>query len=168
MPNFNIESFKANFEGGARSYLFYFLPRFPGGGTDEKITYLVRSTSLPETTMEDITTNWQGYDFKMAGKYTFADLTITFNVDKDAYIIKKYEEWMKKIHDPVTNKHSLISEYMVPQQRLQLLDYEGKKLVDYVLHHSYPKMMGAVTLDYATAEVAQLEMTFAYQYHTIE
>ena len=171
MPNFDIESFKSNFEGGAKSYLFYFLPRFPAidkfGLDGDKVTYLVKSTTLPENTLEEILTNWQGADYKMAGKYTYADFTITFNVDKDAKILKLFHSWQDLIHNPVTNVHSVPSIYMVDQQRLQLLDNDGNAAVTYILHHTWPKSIGPVTLDYATNEIATVEITFTYQYHTI-
>lgn len=168
MPGFNIENFKANFEGGARQYLFYFLPTFPGeveAPDLEQASYLVRATSLPETTLEEITVNWQGYDFKMAGKYTFADFTVTFNVDIEADIRKAYEGWMELIHHPETNVHSQVSAYMI-SQNLQLLGYDGNPIMSYELHNAWPKTVGALTLDYATSDVAQFDVTFAYQWHT--
>ena len=168
MPGFNIENFKANFDGGARQYLFYFLPTFPGGVSApdmEKASYLVRATSLPETTLEEIVVNWQGYDFKMAGKYTYADFTVTFNVDVNAEIRKGYENWMELIHHPETNVHSYVSEYMITQN-LQLLGYDGNPIMTYQLHNAWPKTVGAVTLEYATNDVAQFDVTFSYQWHT--
>ena len=54
MPNFDIESFRAKFQAGARGYLFYVKPVFPLGlGADtDTATYLVRTASLPESTNE--------------------------------------------------------------------------------------------------------------------
>jgi hypothetical protein len=169
MPGFNIENFKANFEGGARSYLFYYIPRYPGGVSDggQDITYLVRTTSLPETTLEETIVNWQGFDFKFAAKNTFADFVVTFNVDKDAKVRKLFENWMTKIHNPETNEFAKASEYMIAQ-RIQLLDYDGSVVMQYVLHHAWPKSITAITLDYASTEVAQFDVNFSYAYHTIE
>ena len=83
-PRFDIDSYKAAFQGGARQYLFYYKPNFPtgiDGANTEIATFLVRATTLPETTTEEIMLNWQGFDFKVAGKYTYTDWTVTFNVD---------------------------------------------------------------------------------------
>lgn len=172
MPNFNLENFKANFEGGARSYLFYYIPRFPGGVlqgglTSEKTSYLVRTTSLPENTLEETIVNWQGMDFKFAAKHTYTDFTVTFNVDKDANILKTFESWIDIIHNPATNEYGNISSYMA-DQRLKLLDYNGDAVIDYVLYYAWPKTIGAVTLDYASTDTAQFDVTFSYQYHTYE
>lgn len=171
MPNFDIESFKANFKGGAKSYLFYFLPRFPSinmeGLTDDKVTYLVRASSLPENTLEETIVNWQGFDFKLAAKNTYTDFTVTFNVDINANILKLYENWMNLIHDPVTNNFGAIDDYMV-DQKIRLLDYNGNKLVDYKLYNAWPKTIAAVTLDYSSTDTAQFDLTFSYTHHTRE
>ena len=170
MPGFDIESFKANFEGGARSYLFYYRPNFPVGVsvTDtDKVTYLVRTASLPATNIEEGVMNWQGFDFKFGTKSTFEDMTITFSVDIKAKVRRVWEDWMKLIHNPLTNKFGRINSYMaLGDQRLQLLDYDGTPVMEYKLHLAWPKTVGAVTLDYASTEVAQFDVTLSYAYHT--
>ena len=167
---FDLESFKAKFKGGARQNLFLFAPRFPAGVspdiTTEEMQYLVRATSLPETTSEEVLVNWQGYDFKMAGKYTFTDFTCTFNVDMDSRIIHSFDKWMNHIHNVTTNEYKAPKEYMADQY-LSLLGYTGNVISEYKLFSAWPKTVGAVTLDYATSDVAQFDVTFSYQYHTI-
>jgi len=174
MARFNIENFKSKFTGGARPYLFYFIPQFPaiaaGGINVEDVQYLVKSSSLPQTSMEDLTVAWQGHDFKMAGKHTFDDFTITFNVDKDANIIRKYQSWLNAIRNPGTNEHAHIDDYMI-DQTMVLLDYadveDADGVIRYKLHHAYPKTVGAIELAYDSTEVASVEVTFSYQYHSI-
>jgi len=170
MPSFDLESFKSNFSGGARSYLFYFLPLFPGiiagGITQEKASYLVRTTSLPETTFEEIITPWQGFDFKFAGKHTYSPLEVEFNVDRNADIRTAYEDWINLIHDPETNQWAPLEEYMV-NQAILLLDYDGQPVMDYKLIYAWPSTVGPVTLDYAGTETAMFSVTFTYAYHTV-
>ena len=169
MPNFDIESFKSNFEGGARSYLFYFRPNFPSGvsvTSTDKVTYLVRTATLPATTLEEGIANWQGLDLKFATKSTFEDMTITFSVDIEAKVRKVWEDWMRLIHDPVTNRFGRLGDYLA-DQRLQLLDYDGTVVMEYILHMAWPKTVGSVTLDYASTEVAQFDVTLSYGYHTV-
>lgn len=170
MPDFNIDNFKANFVGGARSYLFYYIPRFPGGINDitlDQTSYLVRTTTLPENTLEETIVNWQGFDFKFAAKNTYTDFTVTFNVDKKANVRKQFENWMKLIHNPETNEFGAIENYMV-DQRVRLLDYDGSKVMDYILYNAWPKTIGAVTLDYASTDTAQFDLTFSYTHHIHE
>jgi len=169
MPKFDIDSYRANFQGGARAYLFYFKPNFPSavGGDTEKATYLVRSTSLPETSSDEIVTNWHGFDFKMAGKYTYTDWTVTFNVDRDAAIQQMFHNWAALIHDPTTNIYSAPSVYFADQQ-LELLDLDSKPILKYKLVGAWPKTIATATLDYSTNDVVQFDVTFTYLYHVID
>ena len=170
MPGFNLESFKSNFSGGARSYLFYFLPQFPasvgGGMSTEQASYLVRTTALPETTFEESIVAWQGFDFKFAGKHTFAPLEVEFNVDRKADIRMLFENWMNLIHNSQTNEWAPLEEYMV-NQTILLLDYDGTPTMDYRLFYAWPSNVGPVTLDYQGTETAIFSVTFTYAYHTI-
>lgn len=169
MPAFNLESFKANFKGGARSYLFYFLPSFPSiaseGMTTESASYLVRMTSLPENTFEEGIVNWQGYDFKYASKHTFTPIEVEFNVDRNANIRKIFENWFDLIHNSESNRWAPLEEYMV-DQTIFLLDYDGVPVMEYKLKYAWPSMLGPVTLDYASTEIAIFSVTFTYAYHT--
>jgi hypothetical protein len=167
MPNFNIDAYRASFQGGAKQYLFYYKPNFPIATNIDKLTYLVRTTSLPETTTEEIITNWQGFDFKFAGKYTFSDFTVTFNVDAESDIIKSLYDWARLIHDPTSNKSTKPSTYMADQV-LELLDHEGNPTIKYKLIGAWPKSIGTIDLDYSASEVAQVQVTFSYIYHVID
>lgn len=171
MPNFDIESYRANFRDGARANLFYFIPTFPpdvvqGDMSNERTSYLVRATQLPATTIEEIALNWQGMDFFVGGKHTFAELTITFNLDDAGLLRLNFENWINKIHDPVTNEYGTIATYMLPQ-RLQLLGYSGDVILEYVLQHCWPREVAAATLDYTTNDVVQFDVTLRYAYHTL-
>jgi hypothetical protein len=163
---FNLDQFRAKFSGGARSYLFYFRPMFPAafGITTEDAQYLVKTTSLPESTLTPITVPWQGYDFKMAGRHEYADLTVTFNVDINSRIRLAYERWSHFIHDPETNIYEMPDNYM-QDQILYLLDYNGDPMLTYKLFGAWPTSIGAVTLDYSAIDVAQFDVTFSYQRH---
>jgi len=169
---FNLENFKANFVGGARSYLFMFAPDFPTNvGTipaDDKTKYLVRATNVPESTTEEILVNWQGADYKLAGKQTFTDWTITFNVDDGADVRVAYEEWIKEIHNvDKIHKYGLPTEYE-KTQKLWMLNYDGSEhILDIELVDAWPKSVSAITLDYSAMDVAQFDVTFGYLYHRI-
>jgi hypothetical protein len=172
MPvSFTIDGFKSNFRDGQRSNLFYYLPNFPtfaqvGDMNNQRSMYLVKSTSLPESTLEEIMLNWQGYDFPFAGKHTFAELSVSFLMDLDTYIRQNFENWINKIHNPITNEYALINEYML-DQRLQLLGNDGEPVLEFTLHDAWPKSVGTASLDYGTSEIATFDVTFRYVYHTV-
>ena len=171
MPNFDIDSFRANFKDGSRSNLFYFIPAFPadvvtGDMNDERTVYLVKSTSMPGSTLEEILLNWQGMDYPIAGKHTFAELVVSFNMDVDGFLRMNFEKWINKIHDPVTNQYAYINEYMT-DQRLHLLGYQGEPVLEFVLKDAWPREVAAATLDYTASEITTFDVTFRYAYHTI-
>ena len=169
MGDFNLEAFKSAFKDGARSNLFYYIPNFPGtdGGLGNDAKFLVKSTSLPDTTLEEVVVNWQGYDFKYGSKHTYADFTVMFNTDREAKIRFAFEDWInKKIHNPKTNEYFAFDNYM-RDQKLQLLGFDGKPVMEYTLHDAWPKVVGALSLDYATTDIATFDVTFTYSYHTV-
>ena len=169
MPDFDINGYIGYFKGGARSNLFYFKPQFPAAipiDMSKQGIFLVRTATTPDSTLEQIITSWQGFDYKMGGKHTFSDITITFNVDLDAKIRLAYERWIELIHTPETNFYALPSEYM-EDQYLEMLDYQGNVIMQYQIYQAFPTTISQISLDYATVDVAQFDVTFTYQYHTV-
>ena len=172
MPNtvdgFNLDKYKSYFKGGARQNLFYFIPHFPPNITtvvpDLESVYMVRTTSLPNVSLEAITLNWQGFDYKIPGKATYGDLAVTFNVDKDNKIRNKFEKWAKLIINPQTNKREINPSNYMQDQEIQLLDGNGDAVVIYRLIDAWPMEVGTATLDHASNDILQFDVTFAYQY----
>jgi hypothetical protein len=171
MPRFDIDAFRANFQGGARSYLFYYKPLFPasvGSGTDvDKSTYLVRTTAVPSQNVDEIPLNWQGMDYKIPGKYTYDDFTCTFYVDLDAKVHELFMSWQRMIHDPTTNIYQLPASVLMDQQ-LELLGLDGNPVAKYKLIGAWPKNIGNITLDYTANEPAYFDVTFAYIYYVMD
>jgi len=173
LPGFSIEDFKSNFKWGARAHLFYFVPNFPTGLTtasnaNRGYPYMVKSTSLPQTSIEEIAVPWQGYDYKIPGKRTFDDFTVTFNVDTKNNIRNAYEEWMNKMINPSTNVREVNETAIMVDQTLTLVDGTGQSFATYTLHNAWPQMVGTATLDYGTTEILSFEVTFKYQYFTTD
>ena len=172
MPvRFTIDGFKSNFRDAQRANLFYFLPSFPaditvGDMNNDRAVYLVRTTSLPGVSLEEIMLNWQGFDFPIAGKHTFQSLAVTFNTDHEGRIRQNFENWINKIHNPVTNEYAMLNEYMI-DQHLQLLGNDGDPVIEFQLHDCWPMEIGAGSLDYGTSDVTQFDVTFRYSYHTL-
>lgn len=166
----NIDAFKSNFETGARAYLFYFepnFPTFPGAVTFPNARFLVKTANLPSSTIEENITNWQGFDYKTAGKRTYNNLSVTFNVDVNAYIRKQFLAWQDWILNPKTNKHAMPSEYF-KEQSLYLLNPKTfiTSLV-YNLQFAWPSNVGDLQLDMSqTSDFATMDVEFSYTYFT--
>jgi len=132
-----------------------------------RLEFYVRASSLPESTFEEISTSWMGHDYKLAGKQGFTEWTVTYNVDKEGVLLRKFYEWQKIIHDPETNCYGQPVIYMTNPE-VHLLGYDnGETVCVYKLYGAWPKTIGQVQLDYANNDVATVDITFTYQYHTV-
>jgi len=136
------------------------------GGMDG-IEFYVRSSYLPDSNFEEVATSWMGHDYKMAGKQTFSDWTITFNVDKNGILLRKFWDWQKLMHDPQANTYGNPITYMTDPE-VHLLGYDtGETVCVYKMYGAWPKMIGQVALDSSVGDIATVDITFAYQYHTV-
>lgn len=210
----DIQSYKTQFLGGARQYLFWTQVNFPSwsnvlqaglqkglsktdsleglmeGGkqaagqavqgavssladtaflTKDQSSwpYLVKSTSLPQSDIEEISTYWIGQAYKMAARRNTGDWTVTFVVDNDGKILKRFWDWQNIIHNPEANIYGRPVTYMADQE-IHLLGYDtGSTICVYKLFGAWPKTIGQVQLDYGTNDVASFDVTFSYQYHIV-
>ena len=168
MDGFNLDAFRANLNVGARSYLFYMLPNFPYGGDARTSGLLVRSTTLPASTIEEAAIPWQGYTYRIGSKQTFADWTVNFTLDSPDKVRLEYLRWMQKIHNPSTNVHDIPKNYLADQQ-VELLTPDGAGTVAlYKLVGAWPSSVSEVTLDYSQSDIATFSVTYKYQYHEID
>jgi hypothetical protein len=176
---FSITDFSTYFKGGARSYLFEWSSPNIGGIfsvlNEEKM--LVKATTLPETTVEEHIVEYQQLNFKMAGKKTFNDWTVSFVMDRSGSIRLKFEKWMNKIHNINSNngpfQQNYYDKYIEPQMTFKMLNYglpfeTGTELIKITLHNVWPKSIGPVTLDYSSQDFAQFDVTFSYLYHYMD
>jgi len=164
---FNLDSMLGAYKDHARGYLFKFeIHNAPTGFWRDKYPYLVRSTTIPSSTLAEIKTDWQGMEYKLAGTQTYEDFTVTFAVDPAAIIRYDFVNWINFIHDPSTNVHGNPSSYMCLLE-LSQLDVEGKENIKYQMVNAWPKTISAPTLDYATKDILKFDVTFAYQYHKL-
>ena len=170
LDSFNIEKFKSKFGDGAKASLFYFQPQWPTGVetslSPEDTIYLVKTATIPNTALDEGTLGWQGFDYKYATKHTYSDLAVTFNVDLEAKVRMLFENWSNLIHNPETNVWSVTSDYMMTQ-KLQMVGYEGQTILEFTMHHAWPKEIGTIAMDYTTNEVISFDVTFSYIYHTL-
>jgi len=194
--NFDFESYRAMFSGGARSYLFFVPFNFPSasgsqtqatgkdtfslaniakaataalstfgvGKNDRMFPYLVKSTSLPETSFEEVDVKYGGISYKIAGNKSFGDWTVSLNIDEKGLILDKFHDWQKMIYNLGDGSAGLPSKYMADQE-IHLLDYTGNTIKSYKLFGCWPKTIGAVNMDYSTNDTATIDITFTYLYY---
>jgi hypothetical protein len=165
MVDFGLNGFMRRYEDYSRAYLFKcWIHHLRGRYFVRDQEYLVKSTKLPETTIGELETDWQGNKYKIASTEEFQDFAISFKMDKDDTIRHRFMQWTKDIHDAETGRHGNPINYF-SDITLEHLNGQGRSIMKYVLVGAWPKAVGEVTLDYSSKEVASFDVTFTYQYH---
>jgi hypothetical protein len=168
----SISDFSTNFKGGARAYLFEWMPPTSYFKDQDFGKIHVRSTTFPSSNIQEATVEFPSLDFKYAVKRTYEDWTVQFNVDRKGKMRLIFEEWMNKVHSFADGENTFdniinsVGNYYVDQS-FKMLDYDGSKTIIITLYNSWPKSIGAITMDYSSQDVAQFDVTFSYQYHYI-
>lgn len=202
--NFDLNTYKTRFTGGARQYLFYVFLQFPAtqfdpqlggakgpttsyedgwqkwlmpaaksvlttyglGSASDKWPYLVKSTALPDISLEEIVIPYQHLDYKMAGITRYGDWSVTFYLDDEHHLLGRLRAWQRLAHGMAdssfddTNTHYPIADYR-QHQEVHLINYSGQVLTSCILKHCWPKTIGQVSLDYASGEIATVDVTFS-------
>jgi len=202
--NFDLDTYRTRFTGGARQYLFYVFIQFPAtkldpmlggakgdstnyedgwqkwlmpaaksvlttyglGAATDKWPYLVKATTLPDISLEEIIIPYQHLDYKMAGIARYGDWSVTFYLDDEYYLLGRLREWQKLAHGVIdasnedTTTHYPLINYKQDQE-VHLINYSGDVLVSVKLKGCWPKTIGAVSLDYASGEITTVDVTFS-------
>ena len=169
-PGFHVDNLKGKIKSFTRGYLFnvYFtnVPSVEALASDET-KFLVRSSSTPEATIDPIEIPWQGQTYKIGSTHTFGDWSCTFMVDGNAELLKNFYKWQKNVHNLDTNVHGVPEDYL-GEATVELLNVEGKSTIKYELHQLWPTAVAGVEIAQDSKEVSTVDVTFAYQWHTIE
>ena len=169
---FNLDAFIGANADFSRGYTFYATVRGPYMKPDDK--YLVRSSRLPTSVTDQAELNWQGMKYKIGTTQSYSDFTISYQVDVRDDIRYAYETWMNRdIHNPTTNQHGIVGGFTggylgeVVLEHISHTDLE-RPIMTYKLRGAWPINIGELALDYSAKDVATFDVTFAYQYHTID
>lgn len=130
------------------------------------LRYFVKSTSLPESLLDETVTHYKGQQYKFSSVRRTNDWIVTFYVNHDASVISNFWNWQKMLQDPETNMYGTSDKYMADQY-IKLIGLDGTEICTYILYKAWPKMIGNITLDYASNDFATMDVTFSYQYHDI-
>jgi len=168
MPQFHVNDIKSNTESYARAYLFYIKFTEDHGGLDKtKTSYLVRSSSLPEGTIDAIEVPWQGQVYKFASTHTIPEWTCSFNMDEKSDLRKNMLTWQKKAHNLADNIQGHPDEYFGEAQ-LELLDVKGSVILTYTLFQIWPSSVGAIELGYDNKDTVQFDVTFQFNWYEVD
>lgn len=147
----DIDAFKAKLAtGGARSNLFRVILPFPAGtaGNTELASFMIKSASLPASTVAEITVPFRGRQIKVAGDRTFADWSVTVINDNDFGIRDAFERWMNVINGHISNVGTMSMAAYQVDATVEQLNRAGEVVKTYKMVGIFPTELGDIQVSY--------------------
>ena len=170
----NISDFRDNFFGGTRPNRFRVTAKIPdAAGGDVTSNFLIKAASMPASTLGIITVPYRGRVLKIPGDRLFAEWTVTILDDahEGEDIRGKMVKWSNHINSHVANltEDPNVSS-STAQWTVRMLDIANNADVRTItLHNCWPTEVGAIELNYETADViTDFPVTLAYDFWTEE
>jgi hypothetical protein len=188
MP-FNLNNFRAKMSlDGARPNLFQVrmnLPAFATGGVatqaQSKLSFMIKSAQLPESTIGVVPVFYFGRELKYAGNRTFPDWTVTVINDEDFSIREAFEQWMNAINSHAANERNqaayntslYTADLFVDQfakNNQQGTGFTNESGFDgaiktYKFVGAFPTNVSAIDLDWGSNDtIEEFSVTFSYQW----
>ena len=176
---FNLSDFKSKTlrHGGARPSLFRVIFDYPNLITDPptKASFLVKSTTIPASTIGSYDVFYHGKAIKVAGDRSFDTWDTTIFNDEDFGIRNTLENWMASISNHKLNTRDKevfnTSEGDVAKYKstLKVIQYgkDGTELRTYTFKGAWPSALSTIDLDWATQDIEEFTYTWVYDsWHT--
>jgi hypothetical protein len=166
----NVSDFISKLKGGgARANQFKVTMPFPGfaavGGETESMAFLCSATTLPASTLGEITVPFRGRNIYMAGDREFETWSTTIINDTDFLIRNAIERWSNGINN-MSDNEGLVNpvDYQV-DAFVDHLDRNGNTIKSYTFRGMFPTTLGTIDLNYDPATALEtFECTWRYQY----
>ena len=171
---FAVTEFKSNLkQGGARPSLFKVEFQYPSGITTPptKAEFLVKSTTIPASTVGSYDVFYHGKAIKVAGDRTFDTWDTTIINDEDFGIRHTLENWMSIISSHKLNTRNKqafadMSEGDVAKYKSTLkvrqFSKAGAELRAYKFIGAWPSSLSTINLDWGTQEIEEFTCTWIY------
>ncbi len=172
-----IDDFRANLlGGGARPNQFKVTINTPNGipgvktgnwGSGLTTSFLCKSTTLPSSTLGEITLDFRGRQIFIAGDRQSPDAwTTTFINDTDFMIKNAIEKWSNGINDFEKNTGVNNSSLYMADLSVMQLDRDENVLKIYQIINAWPTTTGAaIPLDMGTRDtVEEFEVLWRFQH----
>jgi len=171
----NINTFKNNLkQGGVRPNLFRVNGPIGPEGTDGAASFLIKTASLPASTLSTILVPFRGRQLKLPGNRTFDDWTMTIISDSEFNLRTKFERWMEAINSTVGNvseqphdltNGSVLAGGLFPTWSVDQLDRQDIPIKTYSFFHCFPTLISDMALDSdASDTLSEFTVTMTYSY----
>ena len=175
---FTVSEFKSNLkQGGARPSLFSVHLNYPAALTGSvpkppsNSEFLIKSTSIPASTIGTHDVYFHGKALKVAGDRTFDTWDTTIINDEDFGIRIAIENWMELISDHKLNTRSTEiaqggreSENADWKMDIMVTQFgkDGEHKHHYHFLGAFPTALSAIPLDWASQDIEEYTVTWTY------
>ena len=172
MPQFNVEHFVSQLKekGFSKPYLFQlFIPGLVQAN-ESFLKMYVKSTSIPQSSVNVISVPHQGRIVKLPGERVFSEWTFNVFNDEQYKIRRLFEDWLHRISDvkqgrrQTTFGNRLTS--LLQDIRVDQLSPSGKILKTYMIEGAFPSTLSQMDFNWeSTSNTQDFTVTIAYQYY---
>ncbi len=170
---FTISDFTSQLTGdGARPNLFNVTLTFPtyvtnGSAAGQKATFMIKSASIPPSSMGIVPQYYFGREIKIPGNRVFPDWNVTIVNDEDFLIRSALENWSNNLNSHVGNVRNpsalVMAQYGVDAIVTQY-GKTGSPIRTYTFRSMYPINIEQIQLDWGQNDtIEEYGVTFAYQ-----
>lgn len=146
MPVPNIFRIKKIYEGDMRKLLLY-----------------CDSTTLPGLIVQTTQSRTFGEIREMPWDKLYDNVSMNFFVDNSMQVKLFFDNWIQNIQDPETRSLSYYDDYRT-DITISALDVSDATRYTVTLYECYPKAISPITMDYASKDVAKLQVSINYKY----
>lgn len=168
--SFSVNEFKSRLTyGGARPTLFQVQLSNPIAPlANIKIPFMVKTASLPSSTVGSIIVPWMGRQVKYGGDRQFEDWTVTVINDEDFQIRNALEAWSNNINTHVSNMRALPQNYKSDARVIQY-GKDGRILRAYKFQGLFPINISDIPLAWEQQDtIEDFTVTFQYDVWTVD
>ena len=155
-----IDQFKAQLIGGGpRANRFrVFVPR-----SGQNIELLATATSMPASTVAEITIPFRGMNLKLAGDRTFEPWSVTIINDVEFSSRTALEGWQTEIQSLDSGEGSTTTDYLLSRAYVEQLNKDDSVLARYEFFNMFPTSIGAIDLSYENVDALE-EFTVDFEF----
>lgn len=138
------------------------IPNLPGGGDTKRLTIKCQSTSIPGTSVDDVTVSLHGIDLKFAGRQMWSHtLQATYLETRDMGTRFAIKSWIEFCRNARLNSGNYKANYATIAD-LVLYDDTGKTVRTVRMEGFFPQTMDDGAVDGTSSTAVTIGVTWAY------
>jgi hypothetical protein len=140
-------------------------PRSLGNSVKDlrKILLYCDSVNLPGINLETTLAKTYGEYREMPFNKLYDNINMSFYVDNGMNVKRMFDSWMGAIQNPTTRNFNYYKDYTT-DITIEVFDVADKSRYQVILYQCYPKVLNAITMDYAAKDVMKMTVSMNYKY----